>query len=171
MFYFRSETKDEPYAWEAREFLRKKLVGHEVKFIPIPKANEDIKHEIGKVYFPKDDENNDIARELVANGLARVDSKSNNPKTPEDVKKLFELEEKAKADKKGQWNKENVDKVSSVFSTLCSFDKQIFILLYFFRSTYETSNTSKITRNSSAKMATNLCKRLSNKYVMIATPT
>lgn len=104
------ETKDEPYAWEAREFLRKKLIGQEVKFIPIPKANEDIKHEIGKVYFPKDDENNDIARELVANGLARVDSKSNNPKTPEDVKKLFELEEKAKQEKKGQWNKENSDK-------------------------------------------------------------
>ena len=26
------ETKDEPYAWEAREFLRKKLVGKEVVF-------------------------------------------------------------------------------------------------------------------------------------------
>ncbi|KAK7494862.1 hypothetical protein BaRGS_00013989, partial [Batillaria attramentaria] len=27
-----TETKDEPYAWEAREFLRKKLVGREVAF-------------------------------------------------------------------------------------------------------------------------------------------
>lgn len=26
------ETKDEPFAWEAREFLRKKLVGKEVVF-------------------------------------------------------------------------------------------------------------------------------------------
>ncbi|KAH7939388.1 hypothetical protein HPB52_011697 [Rhipicephalus sanguineus] len=27
-----AETKDEPFAWEAREFLRKKLVGQEVVF-------------------------------------------------------------------------------------------------------------------------------------------
>ena len=26
------ETKDEPFAWEAREFLRKKLIGKEVVF-------------------------------------------------------------------------------------------------------------------------------------------
>lgn len=26
------ETKDEPYAWEAREFLRKKLIGQDVIF-------------------------------------------------------------------------------------------------------------------------------------------
>lgn len=27
------ESKDEPYAWEAREFLRKKLIGQDVSFI------------------------------------------------------------------------------------------------------------------------------------------
>lgn len=26
------ETKDEPYAWEAREFLRRKLIGQDVTF-------------------------------------------------------------------------------------------------------------------------------------------
>lgn len=30
--YSAEETKDEPFAWEAREFLRKKLVGKEVVF-------------------------------------------------------------------------------------------------------------------------------------------
>lgn len=27
------ESKDEPYAWEAREFLRKKLIGQDVSFV------------------------------------------------------------------------------------------------------------------------------------------
>lgn len=27
------ESKDEPYAWEAREFLRKKLIGQDVAFV------------------------------------------------------------------------------------------------------------------------------------------
>lgn len=27
------ESKDEPYAWEAREFLRKKLIGQDVTFV------------------------------------------------------------------------------------------------------------------------------------------
>ena len=30
--YSSEETKDEPFAWEAREFLRKKLIGKEVVF-------------------------------------------------------------------------------------------------------------------------------------------
>ena len=30
--YSAEETKDEPFAWEAREFLRKKLIGKEVVF-------------------------------------------------------------------------------------------------------------------------------------------
>ena len=33
LLYCRSEeTKDEPFAWEAREFLRKKLVGESILF-------------------------------------------------------------------------------------------------------------------------------------------
>jgi len=30
--YSMDETKDEPYAWEAREFLRRKLIGQDVTF-------------------------------------------------------------------------------------------------------------------------------------------
>lgn len=30
--YSIEESKDEPYAWEAREFLRKKLIGQDVTF-------------------------------------------------------------------------------------------------------------------------------------------
>lgn len=30
--YSTDESKDEPYAWEAREFLRRKLIGQDVTF-------------------------------------------------------------------------------------------------------------------------------------------
>jgi len=45
------ETKDEPYAWEAREFLRKKLVGEEVWFTFEKSANTT--REYGCIYIGK----------------------------------------------------------------------------------------------------------------------
>lgn len=48
------ETKDEPYAWEAREFLRKKLVGKEVVFTveyKVPSSGR----EYGFLYLGKGD--------------------------------------------------------------------------------------------------------------------
>lgn len=44
------ETKDEPYAWEAREYLRKKLVGEEVLFT-LEKTNTT--REYGTIYLGK----------------------------------------------------------------------------------------------------------------------
>lgn len=50
--YFRSETtKDEPWAWEAREFLRKKLIGEEVFFTSEKPPNAV--REYGTIYFGK----------------------------------------------------------------------------------------------------------------------
>jgi len=45
------ETKDEPYAWEAREFLRKKLVGEDVWFTFEKSANTT--REYGCIYLGK----------------------------------------------------------------------------------------------------------------------
>jgi hypothetical protein len=46
------ETRDEPWAWEAREFLRKKLVGEDVCFIS-DKPNINATREYGVVYLGK----------------------------------------------------------------------------------------------------------------------
>lgn len=129
-FYF-SEEKDEPYAWEAREYLRKKLIGQEVKFIPAKNGgNTSSDREMGKLFFPKDDDNSDIAKELVANGLAKL--KGNRPKNPdEDLKELIELEDKAKQEKKGLWNTENKEKVSLYLDRFYCFDENINYCVHF----------------------------------------
>jgi staphylococcal nuclease domain-containing protein 1 len=43
------DTKDEPYAWETREFLRKKLVGRSVHFIVDVKVPSG--REYGAIYL------------------------------------------------------------------------------------------------------------------------
>lgn len=49
---FRGEsTKDEPWAWEAREYLRKKLIGEEVWFIAEKPPNAT--REYGTVFLGK----------------------------------------------------------------------------------------------------------------------
>lgn len=109
-----SEEKDEPFAWEAREFLRKKLIGQEVYFyarpFPDPKMSDRV---LGRVFFPTKEK--DIAEELVANGLAKVKKEKATKKQAQDpyMKKLIELEEKAKAEGKGIWSK-NKEKVNIV---------------------------------------------------------
>lgn len=50
-FFSAEETKDEPYAWEAREFLRKKLIGEEVWFTAEKPPN--VNREYGTVYLGK----------------------------------------------------------------------------------------------------------------------
>jgi staphylococcal nuclease domain-containing protein 1 len=107
-----SEEKDEPFAWEAREFLRKKLIGQEVAFFskPFPNSSNSSDRELGKIFYPTKED--DIAEELVANGLARVKKEKTSGKQAQepDIKKLIELEEKAKSEGKGIWSKDK-DKV------------------------------------------------------------
>ena len=49
------ETKDEPFAWEAREFLRKKLIGKQVNFVLEHKPPSG--KEYGYVYLGKGEYN------------------------------------------------------------------------------------------------------------------
>ncbi|XP_050683973.1 staphylococcal nuclease domain-containing protein 1 [Leptidea sinapis] len=93
------ETPDEPFAWEAREFLRKKLVGKEVIFTSEKPANST--KEYGNVWGGKDankDEN--MTHALLAEGLVKVREGSRN--IPQ-LKKLVEIEEMAKSQGKGVW--------------------------------------------------------------------
>ncbi|KAG8224358.1 hypothetical protein J437_LFUL004314 [Ladona fulva] len=91
------ETKDEPYAWEAREFLRKKLVGQEV-MVKYDKGNERNNRVYGVIYLGKDPNTSEnLMNTLVAEGYAIV----RNTKAPE-AKHLVELEDAAKSAQKGK---------------------------------------------------------------------
>lgn len=104
-----------------------------MKFIPAKQPpNSTSDREMGKVFFPKDDDNSDIARELVANGLAKV--KGNRAKSQdEELKELFDLEDKAKKEKKGLWNEDNKDKVGSSCNIIRSnqFMHVHFVVVFF----------------------------------------
>ncbi|KAH6924591.1 hypothetical protein HPB50_019629 [Hyalomma asiaticum] len=64
-----AETKDEPFAWEAREFLRKKLVGQEVVFSTEYVVND---REYVTLYLGKDSSGENMAESLVRAGLVDV---------------------------------------------------------------------------------------------------
>lgn len=92
------DAKDEPFAWEAREFMRKKLVGKEVWFAvdyKVPLTGR----EYGMVLVGKDPSTaENVTEAIVAAGLASVRKEGKS-----DVTALTELEETAKAAKKGKW--------------------------------------------------------------------
>ncbi|CAH0716552.1 unnamed protein product, partial [Brenthis ino] len=94
------ETKDEPFAWEAREFLRKKLVGKEVIFTAEKPPNSATR-EYGSVWAGKDptkDEN--MTEALLSEGLVKVREGGRN--IPQ-LKRLVEIEEVARSQGKGIW--------------------------------------------------------------------
>ncbi|XP_018333811.1 staphylococcal nuclease domain-containing protein 1 [Agrilus planipennis] len=94
------ETKDEPWAWEAREFLRKKLIGEEVLFTCEKPPNSQ--REYGVVYLGKDVSTaENITESMVSEGLVSV-RREGVRQTPE-LAHLQELEDAAKAAGKGKW--------------------------------------------------------------------
>uniref|UniRef100_A0A5F9D9Z0 Staphylococcal nuclease domain-containing protein n=1 Tax=Oryctolagus cuniculus TaxID=9986 RepID=A0A5F9D9Z0_RABIT len=94
------DTPDEPWAFPAREFLRKKLIGKEVCFTIENKTQQG--REYGLIYLGKDTNGENIAESLVADGLAarREGVRANTP----EQNRLAECEEQAKAAKKGMWS-------------------------------------------------------------------
>ncbi|XP_034254497.1 staphylococcal nuclease domain-containing protein 1 [Thrips palmi] len=92
-----ADTKDEPYAWEAREFLRKKVIGEPVLFVSEVSSNN---REYGVIYLGKDIQTGEnITEALVSEGLATVRRDGRAP----EVARLIELEDAAKAASKGKW--------------------------------------------------------------------
>ncbi|KAH9507261.1 nuclease domain-containing protein [Bulinus truncatus] len=65
------ETKDEPWAWEAREYLRKKLVGKDVVFTVEYKV-PGTGREYGVIYLGKDTTGENVTESLIAEGLVDV---------------------------------------------------------------------------------------------------
>lgn len=100
---FREEVPEELGAFEAREFLRKKLVGKEVifKYMYSVPLNSGGSRDFGLVFL--DNENGQsIGEMLVEEGLAEVSKRKQNEDNPI-YKHLLDLEEKAKDAKKGKW--------------------------------------------------------------------
>lgn len=94
------DNRDEPWAWESREFLRKKLIGEEVYFTceRPQKSNRDY----GVVYLGKDPATaQNITELIVAEGLVTVRRDSSH--TSPELAKLVELEDAAKSSGKGKW--------------------------------------------------------------------
>ncbi|KAK9277828.1 hypothetical protein L1049_027384 [Liquidambar formosana] len=92
---------DEPFAWDSREFLRKLCIGKEVTF-RVEYAVPSIGREFGSVFLG--DKN--VAQLVVAEGWAKVREQGQqkgevSPFLPE----LLRLEEQAKQQGLGRWNK------------------------------------------------------------------
>uniref|UniRef100_A0A646QDV8 Staphylococcal nuclease domain-containing protein 1 n=1 Tax=Hemiscolopendra marginata TaxID=943146 RepID=A0A646QDV8_9MYRI len=95
------EIKDEPYAWEAREFLRKKLIGQEVTFVI---ETTSTARNYGYIFLGKDTSGENIAESIVAEGLVDV---RENAKPSEELKRLIELKKQAESAGKGKFNEQN----------------------------------------------------------------
>ncbi|KAG9489774.1 hypothetical protein GDO78_005619 [Eleutherodactylus coqui] len=94
------DVPDEPWAFPAREFLRRKLIGKEVCFTVDHKINEERYY--GTVFLGKDTSGENIAESLLAEGLAsrREGARATTP----DQIRLAEIEEQARSSKKGIWS-------------------------------------------------------------------
>ncbi|CAG0893449.1 unnamed protein product [Cyprideis torosa] len=94
------ETQDEPFAWEARENLRKRLVGQVVCFVfeyQVPSSGR----EFGVVYLGKDPETGEnVAEQLLSEGLVSVRREGLRG---DEGQSYCQIEDEAKANEKGRW--------------------------------------------------------------------
>lgn len=106
---------DQPYAFEAREFLRKKLVGKEVVFVK--EATTTSGTDRGVLYLGKDiTTGENINDAIISAGLVEV-RRLNKPS--EEESRLVALEEQAKSSCLGKWSKDSdSDHVRNVKYTL-----------------------------------------------------
>lgn len=90
------ETKDEPFAWEAREFLRKKLIGKEITFyIEYSVSGRDY----CTVFLGNDRSGENIAESLVSEGLVDVRTGGKG----EEYQRLCELRDSAQSARRGKY--------------------------------------------------------------------
>nr|CDS26698.1 SNase domain containing protein [Hymenolepis microstoma] len=96
-------TSDEPFAWQAREFVRSKVIGREVYYTV---DNGELSDRVFGCVFIKNDGNLvNLAHLIVEEGLARV-RRNMSPAMLErgKMKDLIALEENAQLNKKGIWS-------------------------------------------------------------------
>ncbi|BFG32181.1 hypothetical protein CerSpe_184550 [Prunus speciosa] len=99
----RRTTKDEPFAWDSREFLRKLCLGKEVAF-RVDYVVQQIGREFGSVFLG--DKN--VAMLVVAEGWAKVKEVKQNQQKGEAspyIAELLRLQEQANTQGLGLWSK------------------------------------------------------------------
>lgn len=101
---------DEPYAFETREFLRKKLVGREISYtidFQIPQSNRLM----CTVYLGKDKETGEnIIESLLSEGLVELRQQTGSRANDAKYQRLVIIDEQAKSNKRGRYS----DQLASV---------------------------------------------------------
>ncbi|XP_037045449.1 staphylococcal nuclease domain-containing protein 1 [Bradysia coprophila] len=94
------DSRDEPWAWEAREFLRAKLIGEEVYFSCERPPNST--RDYGTLYIGSDPNTSvNVTELMVSEGLLSV--RREGVRITEELQKLITLEDAARAAGKGKW--------------------------------------------------------------------
>ncbi|CAB4280379.1 unnamed protein product [Prunus armeniaca] len=99
----RRTTKDEPFAWDSREFLRKLCLGKEVAF-RVDYVVQQIGREFGSVFLG----GKNVAMLIVAEGWAKVKEVKQNQQKGEAspyIAELLRLQEQANTQGLGLWSK------------------------------------------------------------------
>uniref|UniRef100_A0A0N4ZCN2 Staphylococcal nuclease domain-containing protein n=1 Tax=Parastrongyloides trichosuri TaxID=131310 RepID=A0A0N4ZCN2_PARTI len=93
-------TQDEPFAWECREFVRRRLVGRRVTFVRDYIGSNG--REFGQVIIGTEnlDRCENIAESAISAGLMEVKA---GKQVDETAEKFLKLQEIAKASKNGRW--------------------------------------------------------------------
>ncbi|CAF2744030.1 unnamed protein product [Rotaria sp. Silwood2] len=98
---------DEPYAFEAREYLRKRLVGREICYtidFHITQSNRSL----CTIYLGKDKETGEnIIESLLSEGLVELRKQTGTRANDANYKRLGIIEEQAKANKRGRYSGES----------------------------------------------------------------
>lgn len=118
-----AETKDEPFAWEAREFLRKMLVGKEIMFFveyKVPSSGR----EYGSVWLKVDGQPQNVTDTLISEGMVEV---RQTGRTSEELQRLGALEAAAKASNKGKWNKDTTKTVRDIVWSMSNDELRTFV--------------------------------------------
>eukprot|EP00897_Mesotaenium_endlicherianum_P003964 jgi/Mesen1/3596/ME000020S03125 len=97
----RRDTRDEPFAWNSREYLRKKCIGKEVTF-KVDYVVPSINREFGSVFLG----DTNLAIAVVSEGWAKVRPQIGQGESSPYLAELHPLEEQAKTQAVGMWTKE-----------------------------------------------------------------
>eukprot|EP00878_Enallax_costatus_P006933 GHUV01007265.1.p1 GENE.GHUV01007265.1~~GHUV01007265.1.p1 ORF type:complete len:560 (+),score=208.13 GHUV01007265.1:80-1759(+) len=101
-------TRDEPFAWESREFLRKKLIGQAVVFRVDYVVEVAGNKEFGSVFLQQGQQQENIALSIVQNGWAKVREVTGGPQQKQSpyIEELLKAQEAAQNGQLGLWNKD-----------------------------------------------------------------
>jgi staphylococcal nuclease domain-containing protein 1 len=105
------DSKDEPYAWEAREFLRKQLIGETIWYTSEKPPNS--KRSYGTIFLCS--ENNtpvNVTELIVGEGLVSV--RREGVRITPDLQRLIDLEDAAKSSGKGRFGGSPSDHVRNI---------------------------------------------------------